>query len=258
IHQLTYLNNVGFSYIEEDTFELIETFHYEWSGWGLTHDGTHLIASDGSALLRFLDPATKELHHGVPVEDDGDPVYDLNELEYIAGRIYANVWFSDLVAIIHPESGNVSAWVDFGGLRDSVDYDPDADVLNGIAFDPVDLRIFVTGKRWPKLFEVDLGPLHPTAVADEAEPAPEAPWLMSRPNPCTHQTQLVFDLPRNGRASVRIFDVRGRLVRQVGRQFEGAGLHTIDLDVRDLPAGAYFIKLAAGRANRIQKLLIVR
>lgn len=153
--QLTWKAETGFVY-DRTTFHLLRAFHYIGEGWGLTQDGAHIILSDGSSSLRFLDPQTfQEVKH-VVVIDGGVEVHDLNELEYVRGEIYANVWQTDLIAIISPKTGQVTSWVDLSGLRPaSTRGDSDA-VLNGIAFDAARSRLFVTGKLWPKLFEVQL------------------------------------------------------------------------------------------------------
>lgn len=154
--QLTYTSNIGFVY-DLATFEPRSTFSYRGEGWGLTHDGTHLIMSDGSAVLRVLDPVTKEERRRLPVRDRGSPVENLNELEFVKGTIYANIWHADRVAVIHPDSGAVTAWIDLAGLRPASANHPEA-VLNGIAHDPVADRLFVTGKLWPQLFEIRVRP----------------------------------------------------------------------------------------------------
>jgi len=153
--QLTWKAHTGFVY-DRRTFRLLRTFHYTGEGWGLTQDGAHLILSDGSSKLRFLDTQTFDTVKSITVTDNGIEVHDLNELEYVHGRIYANVWQTDLIAIISPASGNVLAWIDLSGLRPaSTRGDSDA-VLNGIAFDAVHDRLFVTGKLWPVIFEIRL------------------------------------------------------------------------------------------------------
>ena len=153
--QLTWKAQTGFVY-DRRTFRLLRTFHYTGEGWGLTQDGAHLILSDGSSELRFLDPQTFETVKSITVTDSGIEVHDLNELEYIHGRIYANVWQTDLIAIISPASGNVLAWIDLSGLRPAGTRGDSDAVLNGIAFDAVRNRFFVTGKLWPKIFEIHL------------------------------------------------------------------------------------------------------
>jgi glutamine cyclotransferase len=150
--QLTWETNVGFIY-DLASFKLERTFQYEGEGWGLTHDGTRLIMSDGTPRLRFLDPMTQQETGGVEVKDAGVPVDELNELEFVKGEIYANVWMTDRIAIISPQSGLVTAWLDLAGLRPGPATRGD-DVLNGIAYDGARDRLFVTGKLWPRLFEV--------------------------------------------------------------------------------------------------------
>jgi glutaminyl-peptide cyclotransferase len=153
--QLTWKAQTGFVY-DRRTFRLLRTFHYMGEGWGLTQDGAHLILSDGSSKLRFMDPQTFETVKSITVMDSGVEVHDLNELEYIHGQIYANVWQTDLIAIISPASGNVLGWIDLSELRPANTRGNSDAVLNGIAFDAAHTRVFVTGKLWPKIFEIRL------------------------------------------------------------------------------------------------------
>lgn len=155
--QLTWQNQVGFVY-DRDSFDLLQTWSYPTEGWGLTYDGQHLIMSDGSDTLRFLDPQTFAEVRRVRVADRGQPVERLNELEYVNGEVFANVWLTDWVVRIDPSDGRVVGWVDFSGLLGEADRQQPVDVLNGIAYDPKTDRLFVTGKLWPKLFEVRLIP----------------------------------------------------------------------------------------------------
>lgn len=155
IYQLTWKRRTVFVY-DKATFKLVRTHKYSGEGWGLTHDGQHLIMSDGTSNLRFLDPNTFNVVKNMTVRSNGRLVPELNELEFIDGEIWANVWFKDYIARISPESGTVLAWVDLTGLYPArVRSERDA-VLNGIAFDKKAKRLFVTGKRWPKLFEIEL------------------------------------------------------------------------------------------------------
>jgi glutamine cyclotransferase len=158
IVQLTWTSNIGFVY-DKRSFELLRTFRYPNEGWGITHDGTRLIMSDGSATLTFWDPETFEEIGSIVVRAGGRPVTSLNELEYIKGEIYANIWQSDVIARISPETGEVVAWVDLTGILSAQDRWQGVDVLNGIAYDVGSERLFVTGKRWPKLFEIELVPV---------------------------------------------------------------------------------------------------
>lgn len=153
--QLTWKAQTGFIY-DRRTFHLRRTFRYDGEGWGLTQDGIDLIMTDGSSSLRFLDPQSFQQVKRVVVTDDGIEVHDLNELEYINGRIYANVWQTDLIAVISPVKGNVLAWIDLSGLRPASTRGNSDAVLNGIAYDATHNRIFLTGKLWPKLFEIQL------------------------------------------------------------------------------------------------------
>jgi glutaminyl-peptide cyclotransferase len=155
IIQLTWQSQLGFVY-DKATFAPLGEFHYPTEGWGLTHDGQRLIMSDGTATLHFLDPQTfQELGH-LDIHDSSGPVVRLNELEYIHGEIYANIWQTDMIARISPQSGQVLGWIDLAGLLSPEERQPPADVLNGIAYDPASDRLFVTGKRWPKLFEIEV------------------------------------------------------------------------------------------------------
>ena len=151
--QLTWRSNIGFLY-DLATFRLQGTFSYAGEGWGLTHDRTRLILSDGSESLRFLNPETLREVGRVVVTDGGIPVKDLNELEYVRDEVYANVWHTDRIARVSAASGHVTGWIDLKGLLPRVyQLDPEA-VLNGIAYDAAHDRLFVTGKLWPKLFEI--------------------------------------------------------------------------------------------------------
>jgi glutaminyl-peptide cyclotransferase len=153
--QLTWQSNVAFVY-DLVSFAPRRTFGYTGEGWGLTHDQQRFILSDGSDQLRFLDPDTFREVRRVSVTDRGVPVRDLNELEYIRGEIYANVWHTDRIARISPETGRVVRWIDLRGLM-SGGFKLDAEaVLNGIAHDPTRNRLFVTGKLWPRLFEIEV------------------------------------------------------------------------------------------------------
>ena len=150
--QLTWVTNIGFVY-DLATFKPVGTFKYDGEGWGLTHDGRRLILSDGTPVLRFLDPQTMAVTGRVTVRDRGRPVEDLNELEFVNGEIYANVWTTTRIAIVNPSSGSVSGWIDLAGLMPPAFTAGDA-VLNGIAYDAAGKRLFVTGKLWPRLFEI--------------------------------------------------------------------------------------------------------
>jgi glutaminyl-peptide cyclotransferase len=152
--QLTWVSNVGFVY-DLATFKELRRFPYAGEGWGLTQDGTRLIMSDGTPNIRFLDPVTLQEQSRLNVRDANGSVDDLNELEFVKGSIYANVWMTDRIAIIDPASGTVTGWIDLTGLRPRPGA-PGDDVLNGIAYDVGGDRLFVTGKLWPALFEIRL------------------------------------------------------------------------------------------------------
>lgn len=156
IYQLTWQNGTGFMY-DKETFAERRRFRYATEGWGLTFDGQHLIMSDGSATLYFLDPATLDEVRRIDVTVAGEPVVRLNELEYIDGRVLANIWQTDFIVQIDPASGVVDGVIDLTGLLGQAPPSQSAvDVLNGIAFDGANRRLFVTGKLWPYLFEIRL------------------------------------------------------------------------------------------------------
>jgi glutaminyl-peptide cyclotransferase len=152
--QLTWRAHQGFVY-DRFSFSLLRTFQYEGEGWGLTHDGMQLIMSDGTAYLRFLDPKSFRETRRVHVTDEtGHAVEDLNELEYVHGEIYANIWQTDKIIRISPRTGKILGWIDLSGIIDKHELGSSAAVLNGIAYDSDADRLFVTGKLWPKLFEI--------------------------------------------------------------------------------------------------------
>jgi glutamine cyclotransferase len=160
--ELTWTSHKGFVY-DRFSFRLLRTFEYPGEGWGLTHDDKYLIMSDGTPNLRFLDPHTFREVRRVRVTDNGHPVEDLNELEYIHGEVYANVWQTNRIARISPQTGKVLAWIDLSGLIAAAGVEDSNAVLNGIAYDPKGDRLFVTGKLWPKLFEIKVVP--PKAIS---------------------------------------------------------------------------------------------
>jgi glutamine cyclotransferase len=154
-YQLTWQAQKGFVY-DEATFRLEREFSYTGEGWGLATDGHWLIMSDGTSQIRFLDPASFKVERRIEVKVRSQPVPRLNELEYIQGEIFANVWQTDFVVRIDPASGAVTGIIDFAGLLPPADDDANTDVLNGIAYDSANDRLFITGKCWPKLFQVRL------------------------------------------------------------------------------------------------------
>lgn len=153
--QLTWKRHVAFVY-DRASFRLLKTFQYPWEGWGLTQDDKHLIMSDGTETIHFLDPDTFKQVRSIQVTDRGHAVKDLNELEYIQGEIYANVWMTDRIARISPSTGKVLGWINLAGLLPSVEVRADGAVLNGIAYDAAHHKLFVTGKLWPRLFQIEV------------------------------------------------------------------------------------------------------
>jgi glutamine cyclotransferase len=164
--QLTWQEHVALVY-DRATFHFLRTLPYTGEGWGLTHDDKSIILSDGSAQLRFLDPATFHELRRITVKDRGKPIDQLNELEYIHGEIYANIWHQDRIARISPATGRVLGWIDLAGLLPAPEHSTPEAVLNGIAYDAQHDRLFVTGKLWPKIFEIRLIPVPP-----ESKPHP--------------------------------------------------------------------------------------
>jgi glutamine cyclotransferase len=155
VYQLTWQNNKGFIYRPDD-FTKTGEFKYAGEGWGLTHDAESLILSDGTNQLRFLDPETFAVRRTVSVFENGVPLNNLNELEYVRGEIYANIWQTERIVRIDPKTGRLTGTIDLAGILPSADRDAEADVLNGIAYDEQGDRLFVTGKNWSKLFEIRL------------------------------------------------------------------------------------------------------
>jgi glutaminyl-peptide cyclotransferase len=154
--QLTYKTEVGFIY-DFKTFEVQKAFDYKGEGWALTTDGKRIIMDDGTPEIRFWDPETLQETGRITVTDQGQPVKDVNELEWIKGEIFANIWQTDKMARIDPVTGKVAGWIDMTGLLSPSDVgNSHPDVLNGIAYDAKNDRIFVTGKKWPKLYEIRL------------------------------------------------------------------------------------------------------
>ncbi len=155
VFQLTYQSCIGFVY-QKDNLQLKRSFNFPSQGWGLTSDGSQLIMSNGSAVLLFIDPETMEATRYVIVADQVGPVSNRNELEYIDGEIYANIYKSTLIARISPETGTVTGWIDMSGINPDPAVLKDLFVLNGIAYDEETNHIFMTGKCWPKVYAIEL------------------------------------------------------------------------------------------------------
>jgi glutamine cyclotransferase len=157
LYQLTWRSGIAFVY-DLATFAVLDTLRYDGEGWGLAWDGQSLIMSDGTATLRFLDPGDFTVLRTVEVRDGGAPLTNINELAWIEGELWANVYPTEYIVRIDPSSGQVVGWVDLRGILSARDRTGGEDVLNGIAYDPATRRIFVTGKRWPYLFEITVHP----------------------------------------------------------------------------------------------------
>ena len=155
IYQLTWKNNYCFTY-DLKTFQYKEFFRYPFEGWGLTNNGKELILSDGSSDLRFIDPVSFKELRKISVKDGTQRIKNLNELEYVNSEIWANIWYEDRIARVSPENGKLLGWIDLSALYPKSQRKDRDDVLNGIAQDPDTKKIFVTGKNWPKLFEIEI------------------------------------------------------------------------------------------------------
>jgi glutamine cyclotransferase len=151
--QLTWKNRTAI-YYDPATFRELQRYSYQGEGWGLTYDGRQLIMSDGTATLRFLDPTTFAVKRELVVRDGNRRISQLNELEYVEGEVYANIWYEDQIARISPRTGRVLGWIDLSRLWPAGQRPHRDAVLNGIAYDAQHQRLFVTGKDWPKLFEI--------------------------------------------------------------------------------------------------------
>ena len=163
-YQLTWQSGVGFVYDVND-FKLLREFRYQGQGWGLTHDGKHFFMTDGTHVIRIVDPETfKTVRTNVVKDEDGKPLMMLNELEYIKGEIWANIWHSERIgrpnhiARIDPSSGKLLGWLNLDGISPDDTSGDDENTLNGIAYDEANDRIFVTGKNWKRLFEIKVKP----------------------------------------------------------------------------------------------------
>lgn len=155
IYQLTWQHQLGFVY-DALSFEKTSEFKYTGEGWGLANDGQSLILSDGTNRIRFLDPTNFQVSKTISVLDGHTAVTEINELEYVQGEIYANIWHADRIARIDPNTGKVAGWINLAGLLAPGEVQDEEAVLNGIAYDQTSGRLFVTGKLWPKVFEIRL------------------------------------------------------------------------------------------------------
>lgn len=155
ILELTWQSHRGFVY-DRGAFQLIRSFDYPGEGWGLTNDGSQIFMSDGTPEIRVWNPVTLQEIRRLKVHDGEKSIESLNELEYVRGEIYANVWQTDRIARISMKDGHVTGWIDLSGLLPAADHAGGADVLNGIAYDSLGDRLFVTGKLWPKVFEIQV------------------------------------------------------------------------------------------------------
>jgi glutaminyl-peptide cyclotransferase len=157
LYSLTWRDEIGFVW-DIKTLKRLSSFRYTGEGWSLTQNGKQLIMSDGTATLKFLDPKTLKVVRRVKVTDAGQPVLNLNELEWVKGEIFANVWLTNRIARIDPATGRVRAWLDLTGLPETLRHEDMDAVANGIAYDPTQDRLFVTGKMWPHLYQIALKP----------------------------------------------------------------------------------------------------
>lgn len=157
LYQITWTSGKAFTY-DPETFRRTGSFNYDGEGWGLTTDGTALVMSNGTPVILWRDPTTFAALRNITVTDHGTPVTQLNELEWVKGELWANVWQSERIARIDPATGTVLGWIDLGGILPAIDRTGKEDVLNGIAYDAEKDRLFVTGKLWSKLYEIRITP----------------------------------------------------------------------------------------------------
>jgi len=155
VYQVTWEEGTGFVYSADDLSET-RSFSYSGEGWGLTYDGANLILSNGSSTLSFLNPETFQVVRTVDVAYDDAPVLNLNELEYVDGVVYANIWQTNQIVMVDPDDGAVIGWIDLEGIEEHLDSTDGIDVLNGIAYNYDTGRFLVTGKLWPNVFEIEL------------------------------------------------------------------------------------------------------
>ena len=153
----TWQSHTGF-FLDRNTFQVTGQFKYDGEGWGMTRNDTDIITSDGTAILRFRSPSTFDVKRQIVVRDGSTPIHQLNELEWVKGEIYANVWHQDRIARINPADGKVLGWIDCTGLLPKDQMVDGESVLNGIAYDAKKDRLFVTGKQWPTIFEIKVTP----------------------------------------------------------------------------------------------------
>ena len=165
IYQLTWKRRMLLEF-SRDNMEALGWHPIPGLGWGLTNDGTHLIYTDGGDKLHYMDPATKRIVRSVPVTENGRPLPKLNELEWVDGMIWANLWYSDRIVIVDPSSGRVTGSIDLGGLLRPEEQGSPHHILNGIARDPATGAIWVTGKRWPWMFNIEPVPVSPPPAGD--------------------------------------------------------------------------------------------
>ena len=159
IIQLTWQSEIGFVH-DQASFQVKRSFHYPGEGWALTNDGQNIYMDDGSPQIRVWDPLTLQEKRRITVHDGAQTIANVNELEWVRGEIYANIWQKDVIARISPADGRVLGWIDMAGILPAADRTGQEDVLNGIAYDVLGDRLFVTGKQWPKLFEIKVVPAH--------------------------------------------------------------------------------------------------
>jgi glutamine cyclotransferase len=169
VYQLTWRAGLMLIYDREE-LKVVERWRIPGQGWGLTNNGRELIYSDGSASIHFVAPEARKITRSIEVREAGAPVERLNELEWIDGRIWANVWQTDRIVIIDPDSGEVEGTIDLAGLLPASERRADTDVLNGIARDPADGSVWVTGKRWPAMYRIEIQPITPTSSREETGP----------------------------------------------------------------------------------------
>ena len=259
IFQLTYRADIAFVY-DKRTFATLDTFEYSTSeseGWGITHDGEKLIVSDGSSNLYFWDPVTYEEIGQVQVMEDNDPVARLNELEFFYNKVFANVYRTDYIVMIDLASGKVVGKLDCTDILGA----PKPSVLNGIAYDKDNDRIFVTGKLWPKLFEIKLIILpitHANTIFEQKKIISKL-----RPNPFNNVAVIDYNIPNDDFVSINVYKLNGYLIRELHKEKQLTGTHSAMWDGRDdtgekLPSGQYYFQIITGKYISTKKIILLK
>ena len=259
IIQITYRADIAFVY-DKRTFATLDTFEYttdESEGWGITYNGEKLIVSDGSSYLYFWDPVTYEEVGQVRVMEYDDPVSMLNELEFFYHKVFANVHRTDYIVMIDLETGKVVGKLDCTDILG----ESKPSYLNGIAYDKDNDRIFVTGKDWPKLFEIKLVLLPISSIITDV--IPNGIVLKLRPNPFNKVVTIDYTIPDNNFVSIDIYNSNGNLVRALQKKKKLKGTHFVTWDGKnnrgkEMPCGQYFFQITTGNYKSTKKVVLLK